>query len=421
MAHVLVIGGGIGGLATALLAARRGHTVELFERDARAPGTALDRDFFGWRRPAVPQAGHPHALLGAARNLLRDELPDVHAEMLRLGARERHELDWFDVRPPARPGDEDLVMLQARRIVLESALATALRAEPGVVARYGEPVTGLLTAGSGGSGGSGGGRGRSRGLAHGRGQQVRVECAEGGARGGAQAAGQVAADLVVGGQCLRRAARVAQGADPQGLQRLVQRQPRAQRGQLGQGPFRLSQRQRGLQPAPAGLAPQRLPAGGLRLRPGQGAQRLAAPQGEGLVVQGGRVRRGGRGGRGRRAREPLEAVQVDVVAGAGEHVAALPRPHRLVPERPPQPSHQRLEGGRAVGRRVAVPDLGDERARRHRPPGPQRERGQERAQARPADGDGAPVVADGLGGAENRIAHRSIVSGPGTSTAPAPG
>ncbi|AYV30792.1 MULTISPECIES: NAD(P)/FAD-dependent oxidoreductase [Streptomyces] len=146
MAHVLVVGGGVGGLATALLAVRQGHTAELFERDTRAPGTALDRDFFGWRRPAVPQATQPHALLGAARNVLRDDLPDVHAEMLRLGARERHELDWFDVRPPARPGDEDLVMLQARRIVLESALATALRGEPGVVTRYGEPVTGLTTA-----------------------------------------------------------------------------------------------------------------------------------------------------------------------------------------------------------------------------------------------------------------------------------
>uniref|UniRef100_A0AAU2JYX7 NAD(P)-binding protein n=1 Tax=Streptomyces sp. NBC_00049 TaxID=2903617 RepID=A0AAU2JYX7_9ACTN len=143
MAHVLVIGGGVGGLATALLAARRGHTAELFERDTRAPGTALDRDFFGWRRPTVPQAGQPHVLLGAARAVLRDELPDVHEEMLRLGARERNELDWFDERPPALPGDEDLVMLQARRIVLESALVTALRAEPGVVVRYGEPVTGL--------------------------------------------------------------------------------------------------------------------------------------------------------------------------------------------------------------------------------------------------------------------------------------
>ncbi|MEV8531890.1 NAD(P)-binding protein [Streptomyces sp. NPDC051211] len=149
MAHVLVIGGGVGGLATALIAARHGHTAELFERDTRAPGRALDRDFFGWRRSAVPQAIQPHALLGAARKVLRTELPDVYEDMLGLGARERHELDWFEERPPARPGDEDLVMLQARRIVLESALVTALRAEPGVVARYGEPVTGLLTARAG--------------------------------------------------------------------------------------------------------------------------------------------------------------------------------------------------------------------------------------------------------------------------------
>lgn len=152
MAHLLVIGGGIAGLATALLAARRGHTAEVFERDTRAPGTALDRDFFGWHRPGVPQAAQPHVLLGAARRLLRTELPDVHAGMLRLGARERHELDWFDVRPPARPGDEDLVMIQARRIVLESALAAAVRAEPGVVVRYGEPVTGLARADGSGAG-----------------------------------------------------------------------------------------------------------------------------------------------------------------------------------------------------------------------------------------------------------------------------
>ncbi|MEU7555769.1 NAD(P)-binding protein [Streptomyces sp. NPDC044571] len=146
MARVLVIGGGVGGLATALLAARHGHTVELFEREVRAPGTALDRDFFGWRRPGVPQANQPHVLLGAARAVLREELPDVHREMLRLGARERHELDWFDVRPSVRAGDEDLVMLHARRIVLESALVSALRAEPGAVVHHGEPVTGLTTA-----------------------------------------------------------------------------------------------------------------------------------------------------------------------------------------------------------------------------------------------------------------------------------
>ncbi|GAA3378310.1 FAD-dependent oxidoreductase [Streptomyces sannanensis] len=149
MAELVVIGGGIAGLGTALLAARRGHTVALFEREARAPGSGragLDEDFFDWRRPGVPQAAQPHALLGAARAVLRGELPDVYETLLRLGARERHELDWFGERPPARPGDEHLVLTQTRRIVLESALTSALCAEPGAELRYGEPVTGLITA-----------------------------------------------------------------------------------------------------------------------------------------------------------------------------------------------------------------------------------------------------------------------------------
>ncbi|WP_274564046.1 NAD(P)/FAD-dependent oxidoreductase [Streptomyces spiramyceticus] len=144
MADFAVIGGGIGGLAAALLTARRGHRVTVFERDSRAPGHDLDQDFFDWRRPGVPQAAQPHHLLGAARAVLLAEAPDVYESVLRLGARERHELDWFDERPPYRPGDENLVVLQSRRIVLETALTDALRAEPRAHVRYGEPVTGLL-------------------------------------------------------------------------------------------------------------------------------------------------------------------------------------------------------------------------------------------------------------------------------------
>ncbi|MET9730558.1 FAD-dependent oxidoreductase [Streptomyces sp. NPDC006458] len=143
MARVAVIGGGISGLGTALMLGRRGHTVTLFEQDARQAGEDLDRDFFAWHRPRVPQAAQPHSLLAPVRTVLRAETPDVYADLLARGAREYHEFDWFGEHPPHRPGDEDLVTVRTRRIVLEAALAAAVRHEPGVELRRGCRVSGL--------------------------------------------------------------------------------------------------------------------------------------------------------------------------------------------------------------------------------------------------------------------------------------
>ncbi|WP_326769727.1 FAD-dependent oxidoreductase [Streptomyces sp. NBC_01591] len=144
MTRVAIVGGGIGGLAAALFLGRRGHPVTLFERDAHRPGQDLDGDFFDWHRPGVPQAVQPHGLLAPVRTVLRAEAPDVYREMLCMGARERNEFEWFDERPPARPGDEDLVTVQTRRIVLEAALHDAVHREPSVDVRLGEPADGLL-------------------------------------------------------------------------------------------------------------------------------------------------------------------------------------------------------------------------------------------------------------------------------------
>ncbi|MFJ9612148.1 FAD-dependent oxidoreductase [Kitasatospora sp. NPDC101176] len=143
MARVAVIGGGISGLGTALMLGRRGHPVTLFEQDARQAGDDLDRDFHDWNRPRIPQANQPHSFLAPVRAVLRAEAPDVHADLLARGAREYHDFDWFDEHPPHRPGDEELVTLRTRRIVLEAALAAAVRREPTVEVRRGVRVTGL--------------------------------------------------------------------------------------------------------------------------------------------------------------------------------------------------------------------------------------------------------------------------------------
>ncbi|MFD9063454.1 NAD(P)-binding protein, partial [Kitasatospora purpeofusca] len=146
MARVAVIGGGIGGLGVALMLGRRGHTVALFEQDTREAGDDLHRDFFHWDRPRVPQAVQPHSLLAPVRTVLHAEAPDVYADLLARGAREYHEFDWFDEHPPRRDGDEDLVTLRTRRIVLEAALAAAVRREPTVDVRRGHRVDGLTFA-----------------------------------------------------------------------------------------------------------------------------------------------------------------------------------------------------------------------------------------------------------------------------------
>jgi len=150
MAHIVVMGGGVAGLATALFLARGSHDVTLFEQDATRPSGDLDEDFFGRPRPRVPQAVQPHALLGPARTALRTRTPDVYAHLLRLGAWEQHEFDWFTEHPPYRPGDEDLVLVRLRRVVLETALRAAVHAHTNVRVESGAAVHGLVVeSGSG--------------------------------------------------------------------------------------------------------------------------------------------------------------------------------------------------------------------------------------------------------------------------------
>ncbi|MGW4182303.1 FAD-dependent oxidoreductase [Streptomyces albidoflavus] len=146
MARVAVIGGSVGGLATALMLGRRGHRVTVFEQDTRQAGDDPHHDFFHWPRPRVPQADQPHSFLAPVRTVLRAELPDVLAELLARGAREYHEFDWFGTPPPHRPGDEELVTLRTRRIVLEAALVAAVGRESAVTVRQGSRVDGLTLA-----------------------------------------------------------------------------------------------------------------------------------------------------------------------------------------------------------------------------------------------------------------------------------
>jgi phytoene dehydrogenase-like protein len=107
---LLVLGGGVAGLATALAAGRAGHDVVLVERDTDSPVGVAARVFESWQRTGVAQFRQPHNFLGLGRRLLRERIPDVYRALLRAGAVEVEQFRFLAGAAP-EPGDEDLATI----------------------------------------------------------------------------------------------------------------------------------------------------------------------------------------------------------------------------------------------------------------------------------------------------------------------
>ena len=125
---VVVLGGGVAGSAAALLLARRGHRVTLFERDPMTSGTLTE--MVESPRRGVPHYQLPHAFLPGAWLHLRTELPDVADALLANGAKP---IDLSAKLPgDLTPEDANLELLAVRRPIIEWALRRSLLAQPGV-------------------------------------------------------------------------------------------------------------------------------------------------------------------------------------------------------------------------------------------------------------------------------------------------
>jgi 2-polyprenyl-6-methoxyphenol hydroxylase-like FAD-dependent oxidoreductase len=146
--RVVVVGAGVGGLATALALGRAGHPVTLVERDA-LPVIDGPEEAFATERRGAPQAHQTHGFLARIVAVLGERFPDVLADLRAVGC---------TVLPPAldlgerQPGDEDLVVLAMRRTTFEWVLRRAATAEPGIDVRSGVGVAGLTVAGAAGAG-----------------------------------------------------------------------------------------------------------------------------------------------------------------------------------------------------------------------------------------------------------------------------
>jgi 2-polyprenyl-6-methoxyphenol hydroxylase-like FAD-dependent oxidoreductase len=152
MPEIIVLGGGLSGLATAILLARDGHDVTVLERDAEPPPATLEEAIEDWPRRGVAQFRQAHYMLARGRTVLDEHLPDVRDALLAAGA---CAFDMLGIMPPdiadrsPRPGDERFPTVTARRPVLEWVFARAAVEEPGVEIRRGVEAEALVARANG--------------------------------------------------------------------------------------------------------------------------------------------------------------------------------------------------------------------------------------------------------------------------------
>ena len=148
MPHTIVLGGGLCGLAAALMLARDGHRVTVLERDLAPVPADPEAAWESWNRAGVTQFRQAHYLQPGGRHVLEAELPDVLHAFQDAGALR---FDPIAAMPPTvidrapREGDERFVTWTARRSTLEQVVGRAAATQDGLVVRRGVSAAALET------------------------------------------------------------------------------------------------------------------------------------------------------------------------------------------------------------------------------------------------------------------------------------
>lgn len=144
MAEIVIAGGGICGLAGAMMLADDGHDVTVVERDGAPPppGPAEAAD---WDRRSVAQFELGHWMHSRGTSILRESVPRAY-ELIRDNGGLSFNLVKYLLGVQgvdAEPGDDRFDLLTGRRSTLEWALATAAEDHPGVAVQRGRVIAGL--------------------------------------------------------------------------------------------------------------------------------------------------------------------------------------------------------------------------------------------------------------------------------------
>lgn len=152
MASIVVCGGSVIGLSTAMLLARDGHDVTVLERDPAPVPTSWDAAWTSWNRTGVPQFHQPHNLFPRYRKILQEELPEVLDGLVDNGGTWVNfvaNLPPFITDRAPRPDDDQLRFVTGRRPMVEYVHALAAQNEPRVSIRRGVKVRRFVTAPNG--------------------------------------------------------------------------------------------------------------------------------------------------------------------------------------------------------------------------------------------------------------------------------
>jgi 2-polyprenyl-6-methoxyphenol hydroxylase-like FAD-dependent oxidoreductase len=120
--------------------------VTVLERDPAEPVGDAEELWENWQRPGVSQFRLLHVMQGRWRHVMAQELPDVLAEVERLGGRLASPIDLLPGEFTGGPqaGDDDLRFVLARRPVVEGAVAAVSARTGGVLVRRGVRAASLL-------------------------------------------------------------------------------------------------------------------------------------------------------------------------------------------------------------------------------------------------------------------------------------
>jgi 2-polyprenyl-6-methoxyphenol hydroxylase-like FAD-dependent oxidoreductase len=122
MGKIVVAGGGMCGMAGAMMLADDGHEVTVVERDAAPPPPDPEGAFDDWDRRSVAQFGLAHWLHARGASILRDQLPAVHRGLVDHGGFRFNLAKYLlTMMPDAEITDDDdrFDLVTARRSTIE--------------------------------------------------------------------------------------------------------------------------------------------------------------------------------------------------------------------------------------------------------------------------------------------------------------